>query len=180
MHRILQHLRRDHTRLAQLLDLLGRQLDLFHGGVEPELDLLIDVLDYMENYADCVHHKSEDKLFDLYLSEHSEGRALIEDVKGQHKTLVGMTRSFRHALEGVVQGAVQRREAVEGLGRDYLALQRRHLETEEAEVFPLVEQALTDTQLDALEPELPDRSDPLFDHRLKERYAMLFRYLSGA
>jgi len=180
MHPILQHLRRDHTRLVQLLDLLGRQLDLFHGGAEPELELLIDVLDYLENYADCVHHKSEDKMFDLYLAEHGEEKALIEEVMGQHKTLVEMTRSFRHALEGVVQGAVQRREEVEGLGRDYLALQRRHLDVEEDEIFPLVEQALTDAQLDALEPDLPDGSDPLFDQRVKDRYVMLFRYLSGS
>ena len=96
MHRIFQHLRRDHTRLAQLLDLLGRQLDLFHVGVEPELDLLIDVLDYMENYADCVHHKAEDKLFELYVNDHPEDGALIEEVQVQHKTLVEMTRGFRH------------------------------------------------------------------------------------
>ena len=178
MHPIFQHLHRDHSRLSQVLDLMGRELDLFHAGQQPELELMIDVLDYLEKYADCVHHKAEDAIFDLYLSKHAERKDLVEEVEGQHKTLVEMTRAFRHALEGIMQGAVQRRDEVEALGRDYLALQRRHLLVEEDDLLPVVEAALSDMEMDALSNELPSGQDPLFDERLKDRYRMLVQYLA--
>jgi len=180
MHPIFQHLHRDHTRLSQVLDLMGRQLDFFHVGQQPELDLMIDVLDYLEKYADCIHHKSEDAIFERYLAGTGKHRALVEEVMGQHKGLVDMTRSFRRALEGIMQDAVQRRDEVEALGRDYLALQRRHLQLEDDELFPLVETALSDGELDSLQKDLPSGRDPLFDERLKDRYRMLVQYLSRA
>ncbi len=178
MHPIFQHLHRDHTRLSQVLDLMGRQLDLFHAGQQPELELMIDVLDYLEKYADCVHHKAEDAIFDLYRAGHAEQKILVDEVQDQHRSLIDMTRAFRHALEGIMQGAVQRRDEVEALGRDYLALQRRHLLLEEDELFPLVEAALSDGELDALAKELPSAQDPLFDNRLKDRYRMLVQFLA--
>ncbi len=178
MHRIFQHLHLDHTRLDQVLDLLGRQLDLFHAGQQPELELMIDILDYVEQYADCVHHKAEDAIFDRYVAGHAEHKGLVDEVEGQHKTLIEMTRSFRHALEGIMQGAVQRRDEVEALGRDYLGLQRQHLRVEEDDLLPLVEAALSDGELDALAKDLPSGQDPLFDDRLKDRYRMLVQYLA--
>ena len=178
MHRILEQLHRDHLRLTQLLDLMERQLDLFHEGEEPEFELLIDMLDYLENYADCVHHRAEDFIFDAYGADHPEHRAVIDELESQHHTLSEMTRKFRHALEGIMQGAVQRRDEVERLGRDYLSLQRQHLETEEQGLFPALEGAISDRLLDDLESKLPDRGDPLFDERVKDHYRMLYRYLS--
>ncbi|MGD2081331.1 MAG: hemerythrin domain-containing protein [Chromatiales bacterium] len=178
MHRILQHLHRDHLRLAQLLDLMEHQLDLFHAGDEPELDLLIDMLDYLENYADCVHHRAEDLIFDAFDAEHPGHRAVIEELEAQHTRLSEMTRTFRHALEGIVQGSVQRRDEVERLGREYLDLQRRHMEAEERDILPVLEESVTDELLDSLESQLPSPDDPLFDDRVKDHYRMLYRYLA--
>ena len=178
MHRILQHLHRDHLRLSQLLDLMERQLDMFHEGEEPEFDLLIDMLDYLENYADCVHHRAEDLIFDAFDADHPEHHAVVQDLEAQHARLSEMTRSFRHALEGIVQGAVQRRDEVERLGREYVELQRRHMETEEQDLFPALEQSVSDELLDSLESQLPSGDDPLFDDRVKDHYRMLYRYLA--
>ncbi len=177
MHEMLKKLHRDHAQLNRLLRLLTAQLERFCCGDEPEFDLLIDLLDYMGNYADCVHHPAEDRLFEALKQRTDEGRAAVDELMEQHRQLAVLTREFRQALEAITQDAVIRRDEVEQKGRDYLALQRRHMQLEEGEVFPLLKRELEGQGLDAVAQHLLAVQDPLQDGRVQERYQSLYRYL---
>lgn len=178
MHDMLKKLHQDHAQLNRLLLLLGGQLDRFCCGGESEYDLLIDLLDYMGNYADCVHHPAEDRLFEALKQRTDEGRTAVDALMEQHRQIAVLTREFRQALEAITQGAVIRRDEVEKKGRDYLALQRRHMQLEEGEVFPLLRRELDGQGLDAVARELLAVQDPLQDGRVQERYRALYDYLS--
>ncbi len=56
MHYLMEKLQKDHRNLEKILDLLTSQLDQFLAGRESDFDLKIELLEYMEAYADQGHH----------------------------------------------------------------------------------------------------------------------------
>jgi len=50
----------EHVNFARLLDILKGQLAAFHRGESPNYALMGDILYYMRNFSDRVHHPRED------------------------------------------------------------------------------------------------------------------------
>ena len=124
MHRVLERLHRDHVNLERLLNLLESQLNEFYEGRESDFDLKAELLEYIECYAELVHHPTEERMFAVAEQRLGDKRALVEKLQDQHVRLVGSARKFRQSLEGVVQGAVLSRDELEIEGREFIALQR--------------------------------------------------------
>jgi hemerythrin-like domain-containing protein len=179
MNRLLEKLHRDHINLGQLLDLLSAQLDALFAGHESDFDLKIEMLDYIEHYAEQHHHPAEDMLNELAFGkpELKEHQALHERVLREHEGLLGLARYFRETLEGVMQGEVLRRDEVEMRGREFIALQRQHIDLEEHEVFPLVDGVLSEKEVAKLEQHMPHMDDPVFHHQDYNRFRSLIDYL---
>ena len=53
----------EHAYFAQLLRLLRREIDVIHAGEDPNYELMVDILSYLHEYADRVHHPREDVAF---------------------------------------------------------------------------------------------------------------------
>ena len=179
MNRLLDKLHRDHMNLSHLLDLLGAQLDALFAGHESDFDLKIEMLDYIEHYAEQYHHPTEDLINGLAFRkpEMEEHQALLERVSREHQALIGMARKFRETLEGIMQGEVLRRDEVETRGREFIALQRQHIDLEEQEIFPLVDQVLTGKDVEKLEKKIPHMDDPVFHRQDFNRFRSLIDYL---
>lgn len=180
MHRLLARLRRDHVNLQNLLNLLESQLNEFYEGRESDFDLKVELLEYIECYAELVHHPTEERIFAAAEDHLRDKKALVENIKDQHVRLVGAARKFRQSLEGVVQGAVLSREELEIEGREFIALQRLHMDLEEGDLFPFLDGCLQDEEWDAIEQDLPQWNDPLFGQRDPNRFRTLYRYLLEA
>jgi hemerythrin-like domain-containing protein len=73
MNRLLNRLAEDHARLARLMTLLEGLLDRFHEGLEPDYELMCELMEYMIDYADQVHHPSEDLIFERLLGQARPG-----------------------------------------------------------------------------------------------------------
>lgn len=78
-----------------------------------------------------------------------------------------------------MQGEVLLREEVETRGREFVALQRQHIDLEEQEVFPLVESVLSDKDWQKLEAEIAHGEDPLFNRQDYNRFRSLIDYLQA-
>ncbi len=179
MNQLLEKLHRDHDNLSHLLDLLSAQLDALFAGHESNFDLKIEMLDYIEHYAEQYHHPTEDLINELAFGkpELEQHKAQLERVSREHEALLGMARKFRETLEGVMQGEVLRRDEVETRGREFIALQRQHIDLEEQEIFPLVDQVLTEKDLEKLEKKIPHLDDPVFHRQDYNRFRSLIDYL---
>ena len=88
-----------------------------------------------------------------------------------------LTRKFRQSLENILQGGVMTREELETEGREFIALQRLHLDLEENEVFPMLDRLLTDEDWAEIEKNTPRHDDPVFEAPDKIRFQTLFTYL---
>ncbi|MCU7843372.1 MAG: hemerythrin domain-containing protein [Candidatus Thiodiazotropha sp. (ex Monitilora ramsayi)] len=179
MSQLLEKLHHDHINLSRLLDLLSAQLDALFAGHESDFDLKIELLDYIEHYAEQHHHPTEDIINQSAFAKPSmqEHEALYQRVSREHEALLGMARRFRETLEGIMQGEVLRRDEVETRGREFIALQRQHIDLEEQEIFPLVSQALSDKEWEKLEQKIPHMDDPVFHRQDYNRFRSLIDYL---
>ena len=176
---LLDKLKQDHVNLKRLLDLLSQELDAFFAGEESNFDLKIELLDYIEHYAEQVHHPTEDLIYLVVLPKMERGEVLLQRLSREHGNLVGAARRFRETLEGIVQGEVLSRNEVETQGREFVALQRQHIDLEEHEVFPLLEQALTEDQWQEISAKAPKGEDPIFSWQDYNRFRSLIDYLQA-
>jgi hemerythrin-like domain-containing protein len=54
----------EHQYFRRLLTLLQKQLDVFHGGESPNYELMMDIVSYLREYSDRLHHPREDVAFE--------------------------------------------------------------------------------------------------------------------
>jgi hemerythrin-like domain-containing protein len=179
MNPLLEKLHRDHSNLSHLLDLLSAQLDALFAGHESDFDLKIEMLDYIEHYAEQYHHPTEDRIMEVAFKKAAlqDHQAVHERVLREHDALLGLARRFRGTLEGVMQGAVLSREEVELRGREFIALQRQHIDLEDQELFPLMDQVLSEKEVAKLEQKIPHSDDPVFHRQDYNRFRSLIDYL---
>ncbi len=180
MHYLLDKLHRDHRNLEKILDLLTAQLDQFLAGHESDFDLKIELLEYMEAYADQGHHPLENVIFTVAKPLMGERAELMERLMTQHHELAHLTRTFRNSLENIYQGGVMSRDELEVQGREFIALQRQHLALEEQEAFPMLDETLQTADWDKIIEQSPNHDDPVFEKPDKIRFQTLFEYLSHA
>jgi hemerythrin-like domain-containing protein len=181
MRPLLDKLHKDHVNLTRLLDLMSRELDALIAGHEANFDLKIEMLDYIEHYAEQLHHPTEEQINEVAFRKKSmqKHKALYDRICKEHVDLIGLASNYRKTLEGAMQGEVLLREEVEIRGREFVALQRQHIDLEEQEIFPLVERALNDKDWQKLEQEISHTEDPVFSRQDYNRFRSLIDYLKA-
>jgi hemerythrin-like domain-containing protein len=171
-------LEQDHLRLARLLDLFDALLIRFHEGLEPDYQLMEEMLEYMADYADRFHHPTEDLIFRRALDKGVERRDVFEVLMHQHRLVAELNKRFRTALDGIVHEEVLLRQEVEAHGRELVQTLRQHMVLEDGEAFPLCLDRLDPADWEAVEALAPDAEDPLFGKRDPQRFRALYLHLN--
>ncbi len=179
MHPVMTRLDQDHVRLARLLDLFEDLLDRFHDGAEPDYDLMCEMLEYMDNYSDIVHHPTEDMIFARVLEKGTERHDVFDVLTRQHKMLGQLSKRFRQSLDGILREEVSLREDVEAHGRELIGTLRAHKRLEDAEAFPIALAVLDDADWAQIEAQAPASEDPVFGAPDPVRYRALYARLSA-
>ncbi len=179
MHRLLEKLIQDHRNLERVLEVLSTQLDRFFAGEESDFDLKIELMDYIETFADQGHHPLEELIFGVARERAGERGEVLDRLSQQHRDLVQLTRQFRRSLENILQDGMMTRDELETQGREYIALQRQHIDLEENEVFPLLEEVLTEEDWAEVARRMPSHVDPVFETPDQVRFHHLMAYLAG-
>jgi len=168
----------DHVRFARLLDLLDRELLRFHQGEQPDYALLLDVVHYLRHYPDRHHHPREDVAF-ARLAERDPAMSLpVARRLQEHRVIAAAGDALLEALQGVVEGALLERSALERTAATYIVYYRHHLEAEEHYVMPRAGQLLTAEDWAAVAAAAPAGADPLFGGNADARYSELRRRIA--
>jgi hemerythrin-like domain-containing protein len=162
MSALLTRLEREHAGLTQVLDLLEVLLNRFNRGDEPDYELMCELLEYIIDYADQVHHPAEELIFDRVAAVGGQEYPVLARLHEQHQGLDQLNRRFRESLEGIIHEAVQRRDEVEQQGRELVGAHRGHMRLEDQEAFPLGRAVLSDADWAALDAQAPTAEDPVF------------------
>lgn len=174
MSELLDRLQTEHHRIGRLLDLLTGLLDHFHDGDEPDYELMCELIEYLTDYSDQIHHPSEDMLFERVIAVSGQGEDLLRRLMHEHVALSQFNHRFKESLEGIVHEEVMRRDEVEQQGRELVGLMRGHLRCEDLEAFPLARAALSDADLAELAAAAPTANDPVFGRADPARFRALY------
>jgi hemerythrin-like domain-containing protein len=174
MHPLIAELHQDHINLSRLLSLLERESMLFQQGYDPDYLLMLDMLDYVENYPDLIHHPREDVIFRVYLERHRGAEDVIRQLMDEHKALAALSHQLWDMIEQILQGSVFSRELIEDQLFTYIEMQERHFDAEEAHIFGLIEQTLEPEDWARIQEMMPAVSDPLFGGEVEKQYEAIY------
>ena len=177
MHKILAKLHKDHMNFAKLIAFLDKQLTLLEDCKHPDIVTTLDAIKYMKNYPDVVHHPLENVVFEYYLKNYQEVREEVLQLLEEHQEIPVLTDKLLATLEAVLADEPQDRQVLCNNLKAYLSIQKEHMDSEEASIFPMLDSKLDDKDWENIKSELADVEDPLFGKQVGQTYRALQQHI---
>jgi hemerythrin-like domain-containing protein len=168
----------EHTYFGRLLDQLEKQVDVLHTGERPNYELMSDIIFYLRDFADRLHHPREDAAF-ARLAQRRPGMELeFARLRQEHRVIARAGETLLTLLNEIVEGGVIARAEVEAAAATYLVYYRFHITNEDRNVLPHAAAVLTPADWEAVRAAVPVIRDPLFGPDPEERYRELRRQIA--
>lgn len=168
----------EHVYFRQLLDLLHKQIDLFRSGQEPSYELMLDIISYLQDYSDKVHHPREDVAFDRLASHFPAIELVLTRLRQEHRVIAHAGETLHNMLNEILSGAIIARAELEAAAATYLVYYGNHIAKEEEEILTRAARTLTPEDWEAVRNAVPSVADPLFGDRPEARYQGLRRQIA--
>jgi hemerythrin-like domain-containing protein len=168
----------EHVYFRRLLDLLHKQVDAFHTGKRPNYELMVDIVSYLRDYGDQIHHPREDVLFARLAKRRPDIKLVLARFDQEHRVIAHAGETLFKLLNEILGGAIVQRTEVEGAAATYLVYYGNHIAKEEEDFVSRAAQFLTPEDWEAVRSALPAGHDPLFGDRLEARYQELRRQIA--
>ena len=168
----------EHRYFGRLLVLLHKQVDVFHTGEQPNYGLMLDIVSYLRDYTDQVHHPREDVAF-MHLAKHRPDLSLVlERLKQEHRVIAHAGETLRQLLQAIIDGTMVPRAEVEMAAATYLVYYGNHIAKEEEDILDRAAQALTNEDWEDVRRAVPAANDPLSRGGMGERYRELRKQIA--
>ena len=179
MHKIQRQLHTDHYHLQRLLDCFSYEIDCydFDSKRSADLDIILSALDYIQTYPDKWHHPTEDIIFSRLLKKRVKESPLIEQLQDEHQDIIEATEKIQELFNSVAEDCIVSADELLTRSRNYVKLQKRHLEKENEHVYPLMDSMFNENEWREIEKEIQTQNDPLFNNPSKKGYDHLYRYI---
>jgi len=174
IEKTMHELRIDHRNLVILLDLLDAESTRLLADVEPDYELVKDIMTYMTEYPDAIHHPKEDLIYQ-YIHTRQEGlEESLQHIEDDHKSLDKASRAILRDIGAINDESATDRESIATALRKYSTDLRRHMFWEEKDLFELADSMRDDESWAELLKRHDDRHDPLFGRSVERRFQKLF------
>ena len=182
MQPLMKQLNLDHQRFSRLFTCVQYQLDLYRSGnrLLPDINLILNVLDYMQAYPELWHHPSEDVLFSELLDRDIPQSYTVESLLIEHQELECATRSIKSAFKDCILNDCLPGESLIDETYEYLDRQLSHLGTEKNAIYPVVGIYLSEQVIRNLHLNRNEINDPIFGTQLESKYDKLFQEIRTA
>jgi len=168
----------EHAYFGRLLDVLQEEVDTLHAGQAPGFDLLLDIVAYLRDYSDQVHHPREDEAFRRLARRCPELLPTIARLRQEHRVIAECGDRLRELVEEVAAGEVMPRAAIEAAAATYIVYYRSHLASEENEILPAAARELTEADWAAAKNAAPSHGKLLAGESADERFRSLRRRIA--
>ncbi|MCI2962627.1 MULTISPECIES: hemerythrin domain-containing protein [Shewanella] len=177
---MLKRLMHDHKHIAVLLNVLKNKQMKLSEGESINFIVVRDIVEYMQGYAERCHHPVEDIIYAYYLAHKANDS--INKLSAEHELVIQASAALMTTLNLILSDIVVAREKLIVDFADYVALQERHMQMEEREIFPLLAKTLTEQDWQLIESECQKSliNDPLFLDREQKEFEDLRAYLTTA
>ncbi len=168
----------EHVYFNQLLTLLKKELDVFHGGARPNYELMLDVISYLRDYSDRYHHPREDEAYARLAHKRPDLELPLARLKQEHRVIARAGELLRGYLNDALEDAYVRRADVEVAACTYLVYYGNHIAKEEEDVLTVAAKELTPQDWAAVKAAAPEGRDPLFGEPDGDRFRALRRQIA--
>jgi hemerythrin-like domain-containing protein len=168
----------EHVYFSQLLELLRRQLDVFHRGERPNYELMLDVISYLRDYSDQYHHPREDRAFERLARRCPDMEPHLARLHQEHRVIAHAGEALRQQINAILAGTIVPRAQVEVALATYLVYYGNHIAKEEEDVLPRAAKELVPVDWEAVKDAAPAGRDPVFGDKPEERYKELRRQIA--
>jgi branched-chain amino acid transport system ATP-binding protein len=168
----------EHVNISSVLACLRYLVDEIEAGRwSPDFGLLENILDYMADFPEALHHPKEEAyicaarrrrkpeaapMLDKIHAEHEEGGDMLADLRARLGAYRGDPAGFADFAEGC---------------RAYIRFERHHMAREERELLPLAARELRDRDWTEINRAFASNQDPLFGAARKKRFDGLYRQI---
>jgi hemerythrin-like domain-containing protein len=169
--RFLNVLMDEHRGFSQMLDVLDAIAGRLEHGVDVPMAMLVDVLDFFENFTDRHHDKEEEMLFPL-LAKHGIGpdQTVVSALMFQHEAGRVYGAKMRSELLRLQQGDATAAAALAADARGYTELIREHIRIEDDYFYKLADQGLTEAEHAAIVETFSGSPENRASHHERDRY----------
>jgi hemerythrin-like domain-containing protein len=168
----------EHVYFGRLLALLQHEVDVFATAETPNYPLMLDIIEYLRDYADQYHHPREDAVFSRLAHYLPDRQLPLARLQQEHRVIATAGTALQRLLEEVQSDAVLSRSEVEVAAATYLVYYGNHIAREEEDILPLAAMTLSAEDWRTASAAAPAGDDPLFGSRPQERFRDLRRRIS--
>lgn len=180
MKDVLDKLHQDHINAARLLDLYEKQLEVMKEGGNPDYLFMLDIMKYMNNYPDIVHHPLEEIIFEKLETRNNKISQTIGRIYKEHSEIDDMGDVLAEALSKIASGEITSLPDFRENSENYLQLMRSHMDLEESKIFPEIRNLLTESDWETIDLYLAEQKDPLFGEKVEEEYRELYKSITAS
>jgi hemerythrin-like domain-containing protein len=162
--------REEHVYFLRLLALLKRQVEVFHTDARPNYGLMLDIISYLRDYGDEVHHPREDVAFARLAQRAPDLAPVLERLRRQHRVIAHAGEKLSDLLSAILGDAIVAVADVETAAATYLVYYGNHIAEEDEDIVPRAGELLTPEDWEAVHHAVPAGHDPLFGERPEQRY----------
>lgn len=178
MNKTVTHWHTEHMYFKRLLDRLQKEVDLFATGERPKYELMLDIITYLREFTDRIHHPREDMAFACLARRFPDMQLPLARLQQEHRVIAHAGEILRNHLVAILDGAIVPRADVEAAAATYLVYYGSHIAREEEQVLTRAATALTREDWEAVRNAVPHAEDPLFGPKPEERFRQLRRQIA--
>jgi hemerythrin-like domain-containing protein len=165
--------------MSLLVDTLDNLLDGLESAGIGDWYLMQDIVRYLHEYSDTVHHPTEDLMFEKLVQRNPDRKEDVARLRREHVMLEKNTSQLVRVLEtGTKRRTEEDAKKVRDGARGYIRRLRKHMQFEQDELFPSATRCLTSKDWHDIELSLEIAEDPLFGDRVQREYRVLYEYFA--
>lgn len=125
----------DHVYFNELLGRLQRELDVFHRGERPDYERVCEIVTYLREYGDAVHHPREGAAFTRLAVRCPDMALPLARLEQEHRVIAQAGQALLAQIEVILGGALVPRAEMEAALATYLVYYGNHIAKEEEDVL---------------------------------------------
>ena len=173
----LKTLQDEHRYFQSLLDIAGEQQKLLAEKGDVDLDTLQELLQYLAEYPEDVHHPREELLFNRLSAADPGSKEILNNLHSGHEDIHKESNRLYYKVMRLNNGErIQRVPLARQIER-FVMHYEKHMRDEEEHVFEHALEVLNAGDWTSLQDSLEVVDDPLFGTRVRRRYRRLANVL---
>lgn len=175
---VMSRLEDDHLHIARVLEALEAVLSAPEDE-DVNWEIVADIISYLQDYPDTVHHPVEDQLFDRVLDKGltPAERELVHTNLAQHAEIISATTRLANDVGQILNDIIVPIDQLHSHFKHYLELQRVHMRNEINHLFPLAERQLAEQDWQQIATQIAAHADPMFDSNTS-KFASLYEFIT--